>query len=308
MFLFSKVPHAFREDFFMATTLKSNLVPKSAKATWANGAWAITLACFVALAAPKLAVSQERAPTISDSAEVEDGEETTASASSNGSSLLRVMSDGGPLMWPIAGCSIVLLVFVFERIISLRRARVIPKPFVSRILEQVKDGNLGRDAGVKLCQEDGSPVAEVFGGALKKWGRPAVEVEQAVIDAGERVTHDLRKYLRLFNGISQVAPLLGLLGTVMGMITSFNTIVSQNAMGKAELLAGGIGEALLTTAGGLFVAIPALVAYLFFVSRVETLLVEIDGYAQQLVDMVSAEGMERESNSKTISTKRAKAA
>lgn len=289
---------------FMTTTSKSVCLHTPGKAVWAA-----ILVCLMALAAPRLAISQEPAPTISDSteADAETGDVEEAPAS-RGSGLLRVMIDGGPLMWPIAGCSIVLLVFVFERFISLRRARVIPKPFVTRILEQVRDGNLGRDAGVKLCQEDGSPVAEVFGGALKKWGRPAVEVEQAVIDAGERVTHDLRKYLRMFNGISQVAPLLGLLGTVMGMITSFNTIVAQNAMGKAELLAGGIGEALLTTAGGLFVAIPALVAYLFFVSRVETLLVEIDGYAQQLVDLVSAEGMEREASGKTTSTKRAKAA
>lgn len=289
---------------FMTTTSKSVCFHTPGKAVGAA-----ILVCLMAFAAPRLAISQEPAPTISDSTEADtetDGVEEAPA--SRGSGLLRVMIDGGPLMWPIAGCSIVLLVFVFERFISLRRARVIPKPFVTRILEQVRDGNLGRDAGVKLCQEDGSPVAEVFGGALKKWGRPAVEVEQAVIDAGERVTHDLRKYLRMFNGISQVAPLLGLLGTVMGMITSFNTIVAQNAMGKAELLAGGIGEALLTTAGGLFVAIPALVAYLFFVSRVETLLVEIDGYAQQLVDLVSAEGMEREASGKTTSTKRAKAA
>lgn len=269
--------------------------------------WAMMLVSCWTVVAPQSAFSQERAPKISDSEEADEAEETAATPGRSGN-LFNVLTDGGPVMWPIAGCSIALLVFVFERLISLRRARVIPKPFVTRILEQVRDGNLGRDAGVKLCLENGSPVAEVFGGALKKWGRPAVEVEQAVIDAGERVTHDLRKYLRLFNGISQVAPLLGLLGTVLGMITSFNTIVAQNAMGRAELLAGGIGEALICTAGGLIVAIPALTAYLFFLSRVETLLVEIDGYAQQLVDMVSAEGMERETTGKTMSTKRAKAA
>ncbi len=269
--------------------------------------WALLLVGCVTMVAPHSVFSQERAPKVSDSEEADEAEETAATPGRSGN-LFNVLTDGGPVMWPIAGCSIALLVFVFERLISLRRARVIPKPFVTRILEQVRDGNLGRDAGVKLCLENGSPVAEVFGGALKKWGRPAVEVEQAVIDAGERVTHDLRKYLRLFNGISQVAPLLGLLGTVLGMITSFNTIVAQNAMGRAELLAGGIGEALICTAGGLIVAIPALTAYLFFLSRVETLLVEIDGYAQQLVDMVSAEGMERETTGKTMSTKRAKAA
>lgn len=207
--------------------------------------------------------------------------------------LIRVMFDGGPLMWPIAGCSIVLTVFVFERLISLRKARVIPAPFVKRFLELVKTGKLSRDDAMRLCRENRSPIADVFLAAAKKMGRPTVEVEQALIDSGERVMHDLRCYLRLFSGIAQVAPLLGLLGTVLGMIESFNAISSANAMGRGELLAGGIGQALLTTAGGLAVAIPALIAYMFFVSRVESLMIQIDEVAQPVVDVVSMEGLER---------------
>lgn len=216
------------------------------------------------------------------------------------SNLLQAMFDGGPLMWPIAGSSILLLVFVFERLVMLRRTRVLPKPFLQRFLEQLKGNQLSRDSALELCDESGSPVARVFAAAVKKWGRPAVEVEQAVIDAGERVTYELRRYLRLFNGISSVGPLMGLLGTVLGMITSFNAITSSSAMGKAELLAGGIGQALLTTAGGLFVAIPAMMAYMFFQSRVEVLVMDIDAAAQQVVDIVSAEGIEagRSSNKK----------
>jgi biopolymer transport protein ExbB len=208
------------------------------------------------------------------------------------SNLLQAMFDGGPLMWPIAGSSILLLVFVFERLVMLRRTRVLPKPFLQKFLEQLKGNQLSRDSALELCDESSSPVARVFAAAVKKWGRPAVEVEQAVIDAGERVTYELRRYLRLFNGISSVGPLMGLLGTVLGMITSFNAITSSSAMGKAELLAGGIGQALLTTAGGLFVAIPALLAYMFFQSRVEVLVMDIDAAAQQVVDIVSAEGIE----------------
>src|SRR4051812_18092604 len=155
------------------------------------------------------------------------------------SNLLQAMFDGGPLMWPIAFSSIVLLVFVLERLVMLRRARVVPKPFLQKFLEQLKGGQLGRDSALESCDQSGSPVARVFAAAVKKWGRPAVEVEQAVIDAGERVTHELRRYLRLFNGISSISPLLGLLGTVLGMIASFNAIVGSNAMGRAELLAGG---------------------------------------------------------------------
>jgi biopolymer transport protein ExbB len=208
------------------------------------------------------------------------------------SNLFQVLYDGGPVMWPIAACSIILGVFVLERFVMLRRARVLPKPFVQKFMEQLRGGQLGRDSALELCEENGSPVARVFAGAIKKWGRPAVEVEQAVIDAGERVTYELRKYLRLFNGISSIGPLLGLLGTVMGMIAAFNSIGGGNSMGKAESLAGGIGQALLATAGGLIVAIPALCAYMFFQSRVEVLIMDIDAASQQVIDVVSAEGAE----------------
>ncbi|HTN77503.1 MAG TPA: MotA/TolQ/ExbB proton channel family protein, partial [Pirellulaceae bacterium] len=185
--------------------------------------------------------------------------------------LLTMARDGGPLMIPIGACSIVLMVFVFERLIMLRRPRVIPRPFVKRFLEQLAAGQLEREAALTLCEENKSPVAEVFAAAVKKWGRPAVEVEQAIIDAGERVTNGLRKYLRLFNGISTISPLLGLLGTVTGMIAAFNVIAKASAMGRPEMLAAGIREALLTTAAGLLVAIPALSAYLYFVGRVDQL-------------------------------------
>lgn len=218
--------------------------------------------------------------------------------------LLSVLRDGGPLMIPIVGCSVVLLVFVFERLIMLRRPRVIPGPFVKRFLEQLAEGKLDRDTAIKLCQENRSPVAEVFGAAAKKWGKPAVEVEQAIIDAGERVTNGLRRYLRLFNGISTISPLLGLLGTVTGMIAAFNVLAKASAMGKPEMLAAGISEALITTAAGLMVAIPALSAYLYFVGRVDRLVMELDRLGQEVVDHISAEAL----NEASSKSRRSKAA
>ena len=205
--------------------------------------------------------------------------------------LLDVMHDGGPLMYPIGLCSFVLFVFVFERFIALRRGRVIPRPFVKRILEQLKEGQLDKEKALQLCEDNRSPVAIVFAAAVKKWGRTSVEVEQAILDSGERVTNQLRAHLRLFSGISQVSPLLGLLGTVVGMISSFNAISASDAMGQRELLAGGIAQALLTTAAGMIVAIPALMAYLYFVSRVDSLVTEIDSVGQQLVELISADGL-----------------
>lgn len=203
--------------------------------------------------------------------------------------LWRIIRSGGVLMIPLGVCSLLLLAFVFERIVSLRKRRIIPKPFVTRFLEQMRDGELDRNEALALCDENGSPVSQVFAGAVRKWGCPSVEVEQAIIDAGERVTNGLRRYLRVLNGIATISPLLGLLGTVVGMIRAFNAIATSSAMGRPELLATGISEALLTTAAGLSVAIPALFFYLFFVSRVDRLIIDIDALGQQLVPLVSAE-------------------
>lgn len=206
--------------------------------------------------------------------------------------LWRVLTDGGPLMIAIAACSFLVLTFVLERAISLRRGRVIPKPFVTRFLEQLREGELDRKQAQALCEENGSPVALVFAGAVRKWGRPSVEVEQAAIDNGERVTNELRRYLRVFYGIATVGPLLGLMGTVLGMIQTFNVIATHDALGRAELLAGGIAKALLNTAGGLAVAIPASIFYVFFLSRVDRLIINIDALAQEVVNMISAEGLQ----------------
>ncbi len=242
-------------------------------------------------------------------AEVAPAPVEKASAAIPTRNLLEILRDGGPLMIPIAICSMVLLVFVFERFISLRRGRVIPRPFVKRILEQVRDKTLTKEAALELCEQNKSPVSEVFAAALKKWGKPAVEVEQAIIDAGERVTNGLRRYLRLLNGVSTVTPLMGLLGTVLGMIGAFNTIADGDAMGRPELLAKGISQALLTTAAGMSVAIPALIAYLFFTGRVDRLIIDIDNYGQELVGIISAEGLEEaEANEKAARTSRRKKA
>ncbi|MDX1945538.1 MAG: MotA/TolQ/ExbB proton channel family protein [Pirellulaceae bacterium] len=208
--------------------------------------------------------------------------------------MLSVFIDGGPLMYPIALCSFLLTVFIFERFVSLRRGVVIPGPFVKRFLEQLREGQLDREKAIKLCLENKSPVAVVFAAAAKKWGKTSVEVEQAILDAGERVTNQLRRHLRLFNGISQVAPLLGLLGTVVGMILSFNGIAAAGAAeGQREMMATGIAQALITTAAGMVVAIPALMAYLYFVSRVDSLVTEIDALGQQIVELIGAEAESR---------------
>jgi len=203
--------------------------------------------------------------------------------------LLQVIQEGGMLLVPIGICSFVLTVFVFERAVSLRHGRVIPRPFVRRFVEQLREGKLTPEEAVARCEENRSPVAEIFAAAVRKWGRSSVEVEQAIIDTGERVSNGLRRHLRLFNGISTISPLLGLLGTVVGMIQAFDAIATADAMGRPELLAAGISQALLTTAAGLTVAIPALIAYLFFVGRVDRLIIEMDSLGQEVVKHIAAD-------------------
>jgi len=219
-------------------------------------------------------------------------------------SLLQMFHDGGLIMYPIALCSFVLTVFTFERFIHLRTGRVIPRPFVKRLIEQLQQQQIDREEALELCERNPSPIATILSAAVKKYGRPTVEVEQAVLDAGERESNLLRRNMRLLNAISNVSPLLGLLGTVLGMIQAFNDIANAQAMGRPDLLAGGISQALLTTAAGLLVAIPAYLTYMFLLGRTDKLTMEMDSHAQRLVEVISAEGLQENDTTRTRSRSR----
>jgi biopolymer transport protein ExbB len=220
-------------------------------------------------------------------------------------SLFDMLLAGGPVMIPILLASFLMLLIVFERMISLRRRRVVPRLFVERFLLQLRENALDRNDALARCEDESSHIARVFAAAVRKWGKSAVEVEQAVIDEGERIANVLRRYLRVLNGVSTVSPLLGLLGTVWGMIQAFNVIASSPAMGRAEMLAGGISVALITTATGLLVAIPALISYLYFVGRVDSLIMEIDHYGQELVNLISYEALEERKTMRVIPRRKA---
>jgi len=223
-------------------------------------------------------------------------------------SMLDVIMAGGFLMLPILLASFLMTLVVFERLVSLRRGSVLPGPFVKCFLSQLREGAMDREEALELCEENNSHVARVFAAGIRKWGKPAVEVEQAVLDEGERTANNLRRYLRVINGVATVSPLLGLLGTVWGMMESFNALASASTAGKSELLAGGISQALVTTAAGLFVAIPAMILYLYFVGRVDRLVMEIDGRGQELVNLVSAEAAQLRNSATHRAMKSKKAA
>jgi biopolymer transport protein ExbB len=270
---------------------------------------ALVSAAVVAIGAlvPAATAQSGAAPVSGEPAVKVAADEAAAAAPSNPDqaiiptkSLLGILREGGLVILPLMACSFVMLIFVFERSISLRRGRVVPRPFVKRFLHQLEENQLDREQAVLVCEENGSPIARVFAAAVKKWGRPAVEIEQAIIDTGERVVHDLRSYLRVFNGIATVAPMLGLMGTVFGMIRAFNDIATSDAMGRPELLAKGISEALLATAMGLMVAVPAQILYWWFVSRVDRLTVRIDALGQQVVSTISSEAINEAAQSKPV--------
>jgi len=206
-------------------------------------------------------------------------------------SLLATIRSGGALMIPLFGCSFALAVFGIERAVSLRTGRVVPTPFVRRFLERLQARDLSRAQALEACEAGDSPVARAFAAAVRRWGRPAVEIEQAAIDACERELNHLRRYRQVFSGVATVGPLLGLLGTVFGLIQAFNDVAGAGAMGRPDLLARGFGEALVTTAMGLLVAIPAMVLHWYFTGRVDRLAMRLDEGCQRVIDEISQEAL-----------------
>jgi biopolymer transport protein ExbB len=198
---------------------------------------------------------------------------------------------GLPLLLTFLGTSVIAVWFTIERLVVLRRGRVIPRHFVERFLQNLEQGNLDPDQALTLCEENGSSIALIFAHGIRKWGKSSVEVEQAIIDGGERQVSQLRSHLRVLNAVAQITPLVGLLGTVIGMIQCFNEVAVSQAMGKADQLAGGIGIALLATAGGLVVAIPSLTMYMYLAGKVDSLVMDMDLLAQNIVHLVSAEAI-----------------
>jgi len=192
---------------------------------------------------------------------------------------------------PFALATLLAIWFTVERVVVLRRGRVVPRPFVLRFLKLLDEGELDRDEALQICEENGSPVAMVFAHGVRKWGKSSVEVEQAMIDGGERQVSSLRKHLRVINGVASISPLLGLLGTVWGMLESFDKIAQAGAMGNTQELASGIALALVTTAAGLIIAIPCLVVYMYLSGRVDALVMEMDDLAMKVVHNISAEGI-----------------
>jgi len=198
---------------------------------------------------------------------------------------------GGWVMIPLAVCSFVALAVIIERFYSgPRRSRVIPEGLFRDIEELIRQRRFAEAAG--LCRANNTPLARISLAAVHNVDRGKDAVTEAVEAAGRKEAHRLQRFLGLLGTIAAVAPLLGLLGTVFGMITTFSVIEGEG-VGNAQALSGGISAALITTATGLTIAIPSMIFHRFFVARSKSLIVEMEENAAKLVDeMLSANGEE----------------
>jgi biopolymer transport protein ExbB len=230
-------------------------------------------------APPPKAKESRTSPTAKPSAEV--GRRT----------ILGLFARANPMVWLLAVCSVVTLGFALERLVALRRERVIPREFVDRLLERLSSGKLDRDRAAEVCRAHESTAARVFAMIISYWGQPAATIRQAIgYDAAGELS-ELKRNIRVLNGTATLAPLLGLLGTVIGMIQSFDALGGRVGLAKGEALAQGISLALVTTALGLAIAVVSVAAYYYLLNRVDVLVRELDEYARQVVDLVCGESV-----------------
>lgn len=195
-------------------------------------------------------------------------------------SLTDLLIAGGPVMIPIGICSVLALAYAIERALKLRRSSLGLAGLGGELVPVVRAG--GRERGLELCQARPSPLARIMQIALGRWGQPVLEREKAVEDAGLREARKLSANLRPLVVIAVIAPLLGLLGTVWGIILAFYAIAERSAQGRPEMLAGGISQALITTAAGLVVAIPCQAAYYWLKGRVERFTGSVEDLYEEL--------------------------
>jgi biopolymer transport protein ExbB len=200
----------------------------------------------------------------------------------------EIVRAGGPLMWPIILCSIAAAAIVLERLWTLQDRRVLPRELTQKVWQLI-ESNQVNDKVIQALEQN-SPLGRVLAAGLANRHRPREVIMERLEDTGRHVIHELERFLNTLGTIAAITPLLGLLGTVTGIIKAFNAI-QAGGMGDPRALSGGIAEALITTAAGLLVAIPALFAYRSLRSKVDGIVIAMEKDAIRLADAVeSAQG------------------
>jgi len=203
-----------------------------------------------------------------------------------GGQVIQTLIDGGPVMIPIGICSIVAMAVFFERLWALRYARVVPETVVMAVLKLVEARQY--DEALAHARKLHVPIARVFETALILREKDRADIKERIEEVGRKEAADLERYIPIVGTVASIAPLLGLLGTVGGMITTFAVIKTQG-MGQVGSMAGGISQALITTFAGLCVGIPAVVANRYLLSKVDQLLLRMEEVSVALLDSLREE-------------------
>ena len=202
--------------------------------------------------------------------------------------MIELIQKGGPVMYPIILCSILALAIIIERFYHLYKAKIDTKEFMNNVEITVKRNRIAE--AIKICDNTPGPIAHIVKAGVLKHDRSREEIRESIEDAGHQEVPKLEKHLSLLATIAHIAPLLGLLGTVTGMVRAFQIIqeksVSFNPVSPGDL-AGGIWEALLTTVAGLIVAIPTVVMYNYLVNRVDEFVLEMERSATEVMNILS---------------------
>jgi len=197
--------------------------------------------------------------------------------------MFEVIRSGGPLMIPLGICSVLALAIIVERSWNLRDAKLLPPQEVQRLCTLIDEGEF--DRAEEYASSRPGPLNNVLYPALQARDESREFIRELVRDAGRQEVPGLERYLGVLGTIASISPLLGLLGTVLGMIQVF-AVISQQGIGQADALAGGISQAMITTATGLAIAIPALTAYNYYVGKAERILLEMERLVLQLIKLI----------------------
>jgi biopolymer transport protein ExbB len=200
--------------------------------------------------------------------------------------VLELVQAGGWMMVPIILCSVIAAAITVERFWTLQPGRIAPRTLLAQVWGYVKKNELDRERLRDI--RNGSSLGQIFAAGLGNARHGREIMKEAMEEEANVVMHELERYLTALGTIASVSPLLGLLGTVVGMIQAFTVLMAQGA-GNANNLAGGISTALISTAGGLTVAIPALGFYRYFLRRVDDLIVTMEQEASKLVEIMHGE-------------------
>lgn len=202
----------------------------------------------------------------------------------------KIFRDGGFMMWPLLVSAVLGLAVIFWRLAVLGRARMVSKRVIKKVRKFLSSGNI--DGAVEYCQHSAGPAAAILLAGLKRVGKGRETIEKAIETAAALELAFLEKGLIVLSSVSTVAPLMGFLGTVIGMIQAFAAIEMHGEV-EATLVAAGIKVALITTAAGLSIAIPVNIGHNYFVTRIDDLILDLEESAAYLIESVEGKGHER---------------